>query len=271
MPALPVFISMSPGNPLKNWAGKKPRFVPVPFVLTRKMFTPNHIVVGSDAMQIRFLAQTLNTAPECVNCANDDLLVGRENVLLHVYAAHQIDLSAEVRSYTTIWAADPIVKGSAAMNAIIKFAATLVPERKFTKDNFELVASQLARKGFNDLRAFIWGAVWLLTGDLIPPKRWLDPWEDPIKWVEPNMDLKKRLYVLYLKLVAYTRIHCFGPEAGAESHLTPSQAQRLWDLTLDLNKVYKTVVLLSQWKQGRWKDQICAIQIALVWSDQPPA
>jgi hypothetical protein len=43
---------------------------------------------------------------------------------------HRVDLSPELRSRTGIWGADPIVKGSAAINTLLKFAATLLQEEK---------------------------------------------------------------------------------------------------------------------------------------------
>jgi hypothetical protein len=256
---------MSVMHTSKWGTGKGPDPIPVPFILSRKNLRPYHIVVGTDEVQIRFLAQTLNTEVQRVDRATDDLLVGRENVLLHVYAAYRIDLSPEIRSKTAIWAANPIVKGSAAMNAIVRFAATLFPDRKVTRDEIEIVGGLLSKYQFNDLRPMLWKAVWILSGQIVPPKLWLDPWESPTKWLDPTMNVKERLYTLYLKLRAHTYIHCFEPEAAEGCGVKPSEQQRLKSLILDPAKVYKTILLLSQWKEGVWNDWICALQISCVW------
>jgi hypothetical protein len=266
---------MDMANDSKRGTGRSPDFIPVPFVFSRKNLTPYHIVVGDDPVQIRFLAQCLipncdpleNSGAQKVDRATDDLLVGRESALLHVYAAHRIDLSPEMRSKTTIWAADPIVKGSAAMNAIVKFAATLPGlEKKLTKDEVELVGAKLAKTRWSDLRAMLWEAASIINGDLTPPKRWLDPWESPIDWLDPKtMNVKQRLHTLYGTLIAYTYVHYFNPEAVKKLGIKPSKEKKLKSLNLDPTKVYKTITLLSQWKQGVWNDIICAGLIAATW------
>jgi hypothetical protein len=101
-------------------------FLPVPSALFRKPESPFHIVVGNDESQIGFLSQALGREVQPVDRATDDLLAGRENVLLHVCVADRICLSHEALDRAIIWSADPIVDGSDALKTIVRYAATLI-------------------------------------------------------------------------------------------------------------------------------------------------
>src|SRR5258705_2331392 len=89
---------------------------PVPHVLLKKTLPKNNIVVGTDAPQLRFLEQQLKVVAKPVQRVTDDMLAGYDGLLYHVTLPHQIDLSSELRKRTGIWAADPITKGSSAIN-----------------------------------------------------------------------------------------------------------------------------------------------------------
>ncbi len=80
------------------------------------LLTPAHIC---------YIEQDLGRQVETRTRVTDDDLVGKEGCLFQVYGAHQIDLSAEVRRRTGIWSAEPIIKGSAAANALVRLAASI--------------------------------------------------------------------------------------------------------------------------------------------------
>jgi hypothetical protein len=242
-------------------------FVPTPFILQKKTIPRNNIVVGEDAAQIRFLEQQLGVKAEQVDRVTDDMLVGREGVLYRVYASHRIDLSPEMRTKTGFWSAEPIVKGSAAINALVKFAATLLPypEKKLTREIVNAVGDRLTRGRVQDVRGTIWEAVWLLSGEIQMPKRWRDPWESPTLWLDDSMNINQRLHTLYKRLVGYSVFLCKGSDAAKRLGAKPHELQRFKDMSLNPTKVYQTISLLSRWKQGRLLPYVCALQIAVVW------
>lgn len=248
-------------------AGASQEFAPTLFILQKKTIPRNNIVVGEDSAQIRFLEQQLDLKAEPVDRITDDMLVGREGVLYRIYAAHRIDLSPEMRNKTGFWSAEPVVKGSAAINALVKFAATLLPypEKKLTREIVNAVGDQITRGRVYDIRGAIWEAVWLLSGEIQMPKRWRDPWESPTLWLDDSMNLNQRLHTLYKRLVGYSVFLCKGSEAAKKLGAKPHELQRFKDMTLDPTKVYQTISLLSRWKQGRIAPYVCALQIAVVW------
>ncbi len=242
-------------------------FTPPVFILQRKTALRNNVLIGDDPAQIRFLEQQLKVMCEEVDRVTDDMLVGREGALFRVYAAHRIDLSPEMRNKTGFWSAEPVVKGSAAINALVKFAATLLPypEKKLTREIVNLIGDQLTRKRVYDLRGTLWQAVWLLAGDLAETRYWRDPWDSPTGWLDDSMNVGSRLHVLHQRTVYYAIFITKGTEAARKLGAKPHVLQRFKDLNLDPTKVYLTISLLSRWKQNRVQPYPCALQIAAIW------
>src|SRR5436309_847426 len=123
-------------------------------ILLKKTPLMNNIVVGDDRAQIRFLEQRLSTDANKVEAVRveritDDMLAGFEGKLYHVSMKHKVDLSPELRGRTGVWAADPIVKCSAAINALVKFAATLIPGREKTlkREIVDRIGEDITKKG----------------------------------------------------------------------------------------------------------------------------
>jgi hypothetical protein len=60
------------------------------------------------------------------------------------------------------------VKGSAAINSLVKFAATLIPGREKTlkRETIVRVGDYICKKPILDVRAALWNAVSILSGDL---------------------------------------------------------------------------------------------------------
>ncbi len=254
--------------------GTGQELVPVPFILQKKAISRNNIVVGDDPAQIRFLEQQLgllaqqpNLKAQQVDRVTDDMLVGQEGLLYRVFATHRIDLSPEMRNKTGFWSAEPIVKGSAAINMMVKFAAGLLnfPEKKLTREAINIVGDRITRGRVWDVRSAIWQAAWLLTDEIQTTKRWSDPWEAPVRWLNDSINVNQRLHTLYKRLVGYSILLTRGPDAARKLGIKPHELQRYKDLQLDLTKVYHTICLLSQWKQGRMDAYVCALRISVVW------
>jgi hypothetical protein len=241
---------------------------PVPHILLKKTPFKNHIMVGGELGQIRFLAQHFNAKAETVERVTDDMLAGFEGKIFVVSAKYKVDLSPELRSRTGMWSAEPIVKGSAAVNAIVRHAATLLPGREKTlkRDVIDRVGDLITKGRTDDMRGLIWNAVWLLSGDLAPTQMWKDPWESPTDWMDNDMNPDVRLHSLYKKLVGYAHVTGFGEDAATKFGIKPSQQQHFRNLNLNLGLVSQSIVTLSRWRQGRMPSYICAVQIASIWS-----
>ena len=123
-----------------------------------------------DPAHIRYIEQTLCRQAEIRSRVTDDDLLGKEGVLYQVYGAHQIDLSAEVKRRTGIWSAEPIVKGSAAANALVRLAASIlaIDPKELPKEKFERVVDLVTKRGVSDVPGSIDHAVCLLADDLEP-------------------------------------------------------------------------------------------------------
>lgn len=249
--------------------GAAQEFTPAVFLLQKKASHPNNIVIGEDAAQLRLLSDELDVEIERVDRVTDDMLVGQTGNLFHVFAGHRIDLSPEMRGKTGFWSAEPIVKGSAAINVIVKYAAAILPfQGKLTREQMDIVGDGVlyGMKKIISVNAAIAEAMWLLTGEIKRPDRWPEPWEQPTRWVNPEtMIIGKRLNVLYNRLVGYATWLGKGPDAAKALGIKPSEIQRYKDLALDPTKVHDTIKTLSQWKGGRWEDMICAGIICSIW------
>lgn len=249
-------------------AGTSQEFTPAVFLLQKKSAHRNHIVIGEDPAQLAFIAEELETPIEEVDRVTDDMLVGQSGHLYKVFAGHRIDLSPEMRSKTGFWSAEPITRGSAAINVIVKYAAAILPfEGKLTREQVDIVGDQVVKNRIVDVRVAISESMWLLTGEIKRPERWPEPWEQPIKWVNSEtMDVSYRLNTLHKRLIGYTTYLGKGPEAAKAIGVRPHELQKYKDLTLDLTKVYHTIKTISQWRQGKWADEyICAGIICSIW------
>jgi hypothetical protein len=104
---------------------------PTLHILLKKTPPKNNIVIGEDRAPIRFLEHRLSTDAIKVEAVRvervtDDMLAAYEGKLYHVSVKHTVDRSPELRGRTGVWTADPIVKGSAAINTLVKLAATRI-------------------------------------------------------------------------------------------------------------------------------------------------
>jgi hypothetical protein len=231
-------------------------------------------LIGDDPAQLRFLAQQLNpqltdiesdpiTAVEKVT---DDMLLGREGLLLQVAADYRIDISPDVRSHTGIWNAGPILKGSAGANEIVRMAAAIIqPGSKIPRETMAFVAAEITKGGLQDIRGALWLAVWHLTGEVTPSVEWPNPWNDPVRWLPKGVDVTYRLNSLYKTLVAWGFV-VTGELLGLKQlSLTPQQLEKLKTLKLDEQRVYDSIKCLSIWRNQHTEPMLCALSIAAIW------
>jgi hypothetical protein len=195
----------------------------------------------------------------------DDLLLGKDSVLYLVSAPYRLDLSPDVKAKTGIWSADPITKGSAGLNALVKFAGVLVNQDKLPRESVEIAGAEVAREPIDDIPGAVWRAVWALTGELKPRARWVDPWKDPLHWMNCSGDPIHRLNSLYKSSLGWAYLHTNEPRGAKQIGISPSQQHYLKDLALDRRKVYETIKVLSQWRTRRSDPFVCALEISTIW------
>ncbi len=240
-------------------------YPPAVFVLQRKSLPKHNILVGDDRVQVRFLEQYLNQEAVDTEKVTDDLLLGTETCLRRVSATHRLDLSPDVKARTGIWSADPLTKGSSGLNALVKFAGSLLEIEKLSRESVELVGAEVMRKPIDDIPGAIWQAVWVLTGPMEKPVRWSDPWKDSKNWMDCN-DPGYRLNSLYKSLVGWAYLATNETKGARQLGLSPSQQHFLKTLQLDRRKVYESIKVLSQWKMNRSDAFVCALCIATLWA-----
>lgn len=242
-------------------------YSPTPFALGRKALPCNNILIGTDPAQILFLAQVLRTPAVTLDLVTDETLLGQTGLLLQVTAEHRIDISSDVRSKTGLWDAGPIRRGSSAAHAIVRYAAILISfEGKLSREMLEYVSDAITKDGVEDVRGALARAAWILTGGPTPPPPPLQPWQDPVRWLQPGTDPEERLEKLYRDLAAWSLVAT--GEAGGARHLdvAPAEQTYLKTLHLDKGRVYQSIKQLSRWKlQGGGDPYCCALAIACIW------
>lgn len=242
-------------------------FTPAAFLLHVKATKANHIVKGDDTASLQFISEEIGV-PERVSKVTDDMLVGQSGHVYHITEAYCVDLSPEMRSKVGFWSADPITRGSSALHAIVKHAASLMGISKLSRNDIDIVGDQIiyGMKNVVCIRAALAEAMWILTSEIKADTPWTDPWKQPTAWMNPDtMIVAKRLHVLYHRLVSYATWLGKGDAGVKGLNVSPHEIQRYKDMVLDPTKVYNTLQTLSQWRMGRWTDLACAGIISSIW------
>lgn len=248
-------------------------FNPVPVMLSQKTAKRYNILIGEDLPQQRLAEQILGIPCAFAEAISDsDLMVDDTPKLFRLLSSKAVTISPQVKDSTAFWSLDPIEKGSAGANAIVRYAATLLDIDKPDKDLVERLADQLAAGGLiEDIRVALWSAVWLLTGPVpSESKRWPQPWEDRQLWFSvPGIAPEHRLHSLYQDLTAYTLVQ--GDEditlKKAGLRVSPSKVKFFKKLKLDYGKVHDTIELLDLWRTKRTDPYICAFRISNLWKN----
>jgi len=245
-------------------------------LLLERVPKKHNILIGNDTMQIRFAEQFLSIAHEHkvehekVESVNDSMVLGHDIPKLYlVDRSSFIDLSPNVKAKVGIWSLDLIEKGSAGLNAIVRFGAKLNGTDKPEKGVVQRVADEMAREGVYDIRAAVWQAAWHLSGTPVSRPRWLAPWENWMLWM-PKGDrdsVRFRLNSLYRELVMWVFAQS-GDERGVRKtggRWDAKQFQKLSQLQLPRVLVYETLAELSAWRGQGYDPFVCAIRISKIW------
>jgi hypothetical protein len=242
------------------------KYPPTTLAFSRKTLPKNNILIGDDPAQLRFMEQQLNKEITYVDEVTDEMLLGYEGLLVWVSAEHHIDISPDVKRHTGIWDAGPILKGSAGAHAIVRHAALILKiTEKLSRETMDFVATEITKHGLEDVRGALWLAVWALTGDTTPEPTWLEPWQDPIRWLSPGTDPAHRLMSLYRTLVGWGFLVTGEPRGLKQLRITPAHQAYLQTLKLDRDRVYESIKVISIWKIQRFDPHICTLRIASIW------
>ena len=242
-------------------------------LMLEKPIKRHNILVGDDALQIKFAEQILSakyqTKIECKSqeIVNDSHILGHEDPQLYrVDRLSQIDMSPHTKPKVGIWAMDFIEKGSAGANAIVREASRLIGGTKPDRKTVEYISSEIT-KHLYDIKSAIWYATWLLTGETPEKRKWLGPWESHISWLPRGEDVSYRLNTLYWELVEYV-FAAENDEKGFKKTgrtFRPKEFKYLASLTLPKDRVIKSLTTLSSWREYRTDPYICALKISSIW------
>ena len=195
------------------------------------------------------------------------MLLGKDDCLYRIKFDHRIDISSDVKARIGIWSADPILRGSAALNHLVRFAATLLPDPpKLTRDQVEIVGVEVMRYDVVLVTAAIGRAMTAICGPMQPQKPWTEPWLDPRHW----MDIKeptRRLHALHRTLLAWGHIYCGHPEYAKQLGVSSSRMQWLKGQTIDPRKVSNAIKILSAWSIKKYDPLVCALIVAREWPE----
>jgi hypothetical protein len=243
-------------------------FHPVPFLLSKDV-PRNNILIGDDAIQIRFVEQLTGLQCETRERITDDDLFGKDGILVRLLTTNGLDLSPQLRSKTGVWALVPVTPGSVSANAIVRVAAE-ISGTKLKKEELDSMSRYVGRlfehDKVADLRVGLWETVWAMSAPL-PPNRWKEPWETSIlqEWVPPGVDLALRFGSLFKTLRAYVLIQTDGEPEAKKMGISPSKMLYLKDLRLNNEKVYQALRVLSRWKQFGTDPRIVTLSLTRVW------
>lgn len=244
------------------------QFHPVPYLFLK---TPphNNILIGNDAMQIRFVEQLTDVACEARDSLSDDDLFDKDGVLYRLLTPINLDLSPQMRAKTGIWSLAPITSGSAAATALIRAAAEIL-EEKLSRERLASLSRLLGREFENgeisDLRVGLWETVWVMTGDPAP-HHWKEPWESavPADWMPPGVNLGLRFGTLFKTLKAYVLVQTDAEQDARKLGTPPHKLLKLKELRLNPAKVYETLKELSRWKALDINPKIVALTLTKIW------
>jgi len=228
----------------------------------------NNIIVGDHEPQIRFFEQVSGCKARHADYVNDTMLLGKTGMLYVVSEDYKLELSEEVKKKTGMWAALPIIKGSAAIHALAKHAHTLAFGTK--KPDKEMLArvEDLVTKDpdlIADIRALLWRTVEAFRDDKGKPDEWFEPWQSATSWMPSGVDSSYRLRTLYRKLLAYSLMRAGRQDSISHLKISASMLQKLKDVVLDHDKVYRTIELLGKWSLHRSDDYCVAAQVTDIW------
>lgn len=237
-----------------------------PLMLLQSLKRVN-ILIGNDPSQIRFAEQILGVLCTSKEIVGEEDVLGQEGKLLYrVPSANSVELSPNTKSLVGIWSLDPIVKGSAGANALVKYAASLI-NAKIEKNTLQRYADLLLEEEIQDIRAAIWKAVWLLTGP-VPGEstRWPDPWESLLGWLPSGLDPGYRLNSLYRFLAGFVFAKEDDKEAARKFGISESRFKVMRNLNLDLDKVEKSLQELSKWRLHKSNPLVSSLVISRIWA-----
>ena len=241
-------------------------YPPVVFTLGRKTLPKWNVVIGDDRAQVLWMEHVAGIPSVQVAKVTDEMLLSKDASLYRVRLDHHIDISSDVKARTGIWSADPIIKGSAALNHLVKFAHTLLPHNPpaLTREQVATVGAAVMRYDVVLVQAAIGRAMTAICGPMLPRKPWNEPWLDPRHW----MDLKEpkyRLNFLHKTLVAWAHIYWDNVHYAKQQGLSPSRIQWLKGQKIDPKKVLKAIKILSAWRVKKYDPFVCAMVVSAIW------
>jgi hypothetical protein len=244
-------------------------FPATPLLLSQKTYHRFNVLVGDDPAQVRFAEQLLELKTVHLDHLRDEDVLGKEGSFLYqIDHPRAIELSPNTKQLVGFWSLEPIEKGSAGANALIKYAASLL-DVSLDKKSLQLMSDELVAQDLADLRAAIWNGAWLVAGPTPSDMpRWLDPWTKPGEWLPKGVDPGHRLNALYRSLVGFVFAKENDQEAARKFGISIAKFKVLQSQNMDLGKVERSIRELSKWRSQKSNPLVCALKIRHIWESQ---
>lgn len=240
-----------------------------PLLLQQKTAMRLNVLVGDDAAQMRLAEAVLGIKAVHLDMLRDEDILGKEGShLFQIDAPRNMDLSPGVKQQVGVWSLEPIEKGSAGANALVKYAASLL-DTPLDKKTLQLISDELVASDLGDMRAAIWQAAWMILGP--PPAddvRWPDPWVKAGEWLPKGVDPSYRLNTLYRSLVTYVYAKENDQEAARKFGASIAKFKVMQAQNIDLGKAYRSIQELSRWRTQKYNPLVCALRIRHIWESQ---
>ncbi len=247
--------------------GGAPEFPPTPVLLSKAKLHHSNILVGDDPIQVRFAEQITGVSCQHTEQVRDEDVLQDQSTLYQVLTSKAILISPQLRLRVGIWSLSPITKGSAAATAVVKAAADML-NVKLDREKTQRASDILTEEPIGDIRAALWYAVWIVA-DEIPeePGFWPDPWSGK-NWIPKSVDPQYRLNALYRELVGYVWVHDKDEQAARRFGVSPAKVKRLKSMSLNMDRVYSSLIELSKWRQHKDDPYLCALKISMIWKQE---
>ena len=237
-----------------------------PMMLSQKTYLRFNVLVGDDPAQVRFAEQLLGLQVQHLDQLRDEDVLGKEGSFLYqIDTPRASELSPNTKAMVGFWSLEPIEKGSAGANALVKYAASLL-DTPLDKKNLQLISDDLASQDLGDIRAAIWRAAWMVAGPApVEQTRWPDPWSKPGELLPKGVDPAHRLNALYRSLVAFVFAKENDQDAARKFGISIAKFKVLQSQNIDLDKVYSSIRELSKWRTQKYNPLVCALKIRHIW------
>jgi hypothetical protein len=242
----------------------------IPLILDRKHPKSRNLVVGSNELQVEFLKKELEVhhGPQTIETCDtklvdEDIFKIKDNTIL-VLDRDLLDVSEDTVSRITIWSNKPVTKRSAALNCILRKAASSL-HQELDKKTMDSLGDFVAYRDRDDLETLLYDTMWTLSDTKIYYKK-TNLWEHPFTWIHTGDNVTRRLEYLYQEMTWFIYSQTDEWQKAKSTGCSSSKFKWLKSCKFNNSVVLKTVKALSLWKSGSCDQYQTLIKLGVIWS-----